>query len=54
MMKKWLALCMAAVLSLALLAGCASADPNHPYDHEPAPANNAETEETAAALFFEV
>ncbi len=57
MRKKLLVLCMAAVLSLALLAGCDSADPNHPYDHEPAPANNAETEETeetAAALFFEV
>ena len=33
-MKKWLILCMAMVLSLALLAGCDSADPNNPYGQE--------------------
>lgn len=54
MMKKLLVLCMAGVLSLALLAGCDSADPNNPYGQEPAPATNSETEETASALFFEV
>ena len=30
-MKKMLALCMAMLLSLAMLAGCSSADPTHPY-----------------------
>lgn len=39
-MKKMIALCMAALMSLALLAGCSSADPNHPYGQEPAPANS--------------
>ncbi len=34
-MKKWLILCMAMVLSLALLAGCDSADPNNPYGQGP-------------------
>ena len=34
-MKKMLALCMAMLLSLAMLAGCSSADPNHPYEKEP-------------------
>ena len=29
-MKKMIALCMAAVMSLALLAGCTSADPTNP------------------------
>ncbi len=38
-MKKMIALCMAALMSLALLASCTSADPEHPYDREPAPAN---------------
>lgn len=42
-MKKLIVLCMAALMSLALLAGCSSADPNNPYGQEPAPAN-----ETAA------
>ena len=52
-MKKLLALCMAALMSLALLAGCSSADPNHPYGQEPAPANSEtqEEEETSAVLF---
>ena len=36
-MKKLIALCMAMVMSLALLAGCDSADPNNPYGQEPAP-----------------
>lgn len=36
-MKKLIALCMAAAMCLALLAGCSSADPNHPYGQEPAP-----------------
>lgn len=36
-MKKIIALCLAMVLSLALLAGCDSADPNNPYGQEPAP-----------------
>ena len=39
MMKKTLALVLAACLCLALLAGCASADPNNPYGQEPAPKN---------------
>lgn len=44
-MKKLIALVMAAVLSLALLAGCSSADPNNPYGQEPLPANEtAQTE----------
>ena len=43
-MKKMLALCMAMLLSLAMLAGCSSADPNHPYEKEPLPANNSEAE----------
>ena len=54
-MKKWLILCMAMVLSLALLAGCDSADPNNPY--EPAPATNSESEDestSAVPFFFEV
>ncbi|MCI9467227.1 MAG: hypothetical protein HFE99_08940 [Ruminiclostridium sp.] len=36
-MKKIIALCLAMALSLALLAGCDSADPNNPYGQEPAP-----------------
>ena len=53
-MKKMIALCMAAVMSLALLAGCTSADPNTPYDREPAKGNpGATTEETAAVLIYE-
>ena len=54
-MNKLLALCMAALMSLALLAGCSSADPNHPYGQEPAPANSEtqETEETSSALFWQ-
>ena len=53
-MKKWLILCMAMVLSLALLAGCDSADPNNPYGQEPAPATNSESEDesTSAVPFF--
>lgn len=38
-MKKVIALCMAALMSLALLAGCTSADPENPYGQEPAPMN---------------
>ncbi len=38
-MKKMIALCMAMLMSLALLAGCSSADPNNPYGQEPAPKN---------------
>ena len=50
-MKKMIALCMAAVMSLALLAGCTSADP---YGQEPAEGNpGATTEETAAVLIYE-
>ena len=53
-MKKMIALCMAAVMSLALLAGCTSAAPNNPYDREPAKGNpGATTEETAAVLIYE-
>ena len=53
--KKLIALGMAALMSLALLAGCSSADPNHPYGQEPAPANSEtqETEETSSALFWQ-
>ena len=48
-MKKMIALCMAAVMSLALLAGCTSADPNNPYGQEPAEGNpGATTEEILA------
>lgn len=53
-MKKMIALCMAAVMSLALLAGCTSADPNNPYGQAPAEGNpGATTEETAAVLIYE-
>ena len=53
-MKKMIALCMAAVMSLALLAGCTSADSNNPYGQEPAEGNpGATTEETAAVLIYE-
>ena len=55
-MKKMLALCMAMLLSLAMLAGCSSADPNHPYEKEPLPANNSEAEpeeETSSVPLFE-
>ncbi|MFR2156560.1 MAG: hypothetical protein ACLS43_05265 [Evtepia gabavorous] len=38
-----LALCMAMLLSLAMLAGCSSADPNHPMRRN-LPANNSEAE----------
>ena len=44
-MKKMIALCMAAVMSLALLAGCTSADPNNPYGQEPAEGNPGATAE---------
>ena len=46
---------MAMLLSLAMLAGCSSADPNHPYEKEPLPANNseAEPEETSSVPLFE-
>lgn len=47
-MKKMIALCMAALMSLALLAGCSSADPENPYGQEPAPKN-----ETASVLVSE-
>lgn len=40
-MKRMIALCMAMVLSLAVLSGCRSADPNNPYDREPAPMNES-------------
>ena len=43
-MKKIIALCLAMVLSLALLAGCDSADPNNPYDPEREPTPKVETE----------
>ncbi len=43
-MKKIIALCLAMVLSLALLAGCDSADPNNPYGQEPAPKVETEAE----------
>lgn len=36
-MKKIIMLCLAAAMSLALLAGCSSADPENPYAQEPAP-----------------
>lgn len=51
-MKKLIALCMAMIMSLALLAGCESADPNNPYGQEPAPmvggSSEADAEEEAA------
>lgn len=43
-MKRIIALCLAMVLSLALLAGCKSADPNNPYGQEPAPKVETEAE----------
>ena len=47
-------LLLAAALSVSLLAGCTSADPNNPYDREPAKGNpGATTEETAAVLIYE-
>ena len=39
MSKKIFALALAAAMTLSLLAGCASADPNNPYGQEPAPKN---------------
>lgn len=48
-MKKLLVLGMAAVLCLLTLAGCKSADPNHPYEKEPAPANK-----TAAVVTVDI
>ena len=36
-MKRMIALCLAMLMSLAVLAGCSSADPNNPTDHDPAP-----------------
>lgn len=55
-MKKLIALGMAALMSLALLAGCSSADPNNPYGQEPAPANTEtqeqDTEEETSAVPF--
>lgn len=53
-MKRLIAFSISALLSLALLSGCTSADPNHPYDREPAPANQQEQdkkEETSAIPF---
>ena len=53
-MKKMIALCMAAVMSLALLAGRTSADHNNPYGQKPAEGNpGATTEETATVLIYE-
>ena len=53
-MKKTLAILLSAVMVLALLAGCTSADPNNPYGQEPAEGNpGATTEETAAVLIYE-
>ena len=53
-MKKILAFALSAVMALALLAGCTSADPNNPYGQEPAEGNpGATTEETAAVLIYE-
>ena len=47
-------LLLAAALSVTLLAGCTSADPNNPYGQEPAEGNpGATTEETAAVLIYE-
>lgn len=54
-MKKLIALSMSALLALALLSGCTSADPNHPYEKEPAPSNQQaqeQKEETSAVPFF--
>ena len=51
-MKKLIALGMAALMSLALLAGCSSADPNNPYGQEPAPANTETQEEETSAIPF--
>ena len=47
-MKKLLALCMAMAMSLALLAGCSSADPENPYAQEPAPQVETSSAVTAA------
>ena len=50
-MKKMIALCMAMLMSLALLAGCASADPNNPYGQEPAPKNGTSSAVVATEQF---
>ena len=56
-MKKMLALCMAMLLSLAMLAGCSSADPNHPYEKEPCPPTTlrlSRRRETSSVPLFEL
>lgn len=46
-MKKMIALCMAMLMTMAMLTACTAADPNHPYgDKPPAPMNG----ETSAVL----
>lgn len=52
-MKKLFALCLALVMSMALLAGCSQADPNNPYGQEPAPKIETDAE-TSSVLVVDV
>lgn len=49
-MKKLIALCMALAVSVALLTGCTSADPNNPYGQEPQPKIETEAVITGVQL----
>lgn len=51
-MKKLFALCLALVMSMALVAGCSQADPENPYGQEPAA--KIETEAETSAVVVEV
>ena len=51
-MKKLFALCLALVMSMALVAGCSEADPENPYGQEPAP--KIETDAESSSVVVEV
>ncbi len=40
-MKKMIALCVAMLMTFAVLTGCMAADPKNPYGQEPAPMNGS-------------